>query len=113
VAYLLPLDCFERSKRLDLTAKFFPRVTKNRLADPSGVSAFDFKREFLQFALSSGSATIGIDRAISIFGVALPATNERSAQKAVTPLSRSMSIQQRSAIAKRRNDGRLRWWNNL
>jgi hypothetical protein len=40
---------------------FFPRATKNRLADPSEICAFDFARQFPRFRICSISATIGID----------------------------------------------------
>jgi hypothetical protein len=45
---------------------FFLRTKKNRLPDPPKICALDFKREFAPFAISSVSATIGIDW--SIFG---------------------------------------------
>jgi hypothetical protein len=44
--------------------KLLPRTTKNRLADPSEISALDFKGEFRRFRICSVSGTIGIDRSI-------------------------------------------------
>jgi hypothetical protein len=44
--------------------EFFRHAAKNRLADPSEISALDFKREFRRFRIRSVSGTIGIDRSI-------------------------------------------------
>jgi hypothetical protein len=49
---------------LDFQRKFFLPPTQNRLAVPSKICAPDFKRGFRRFAISSVSATIGIDRSI-------------------------------------------------
>jgi hypothetical protein len=44
--------------------KIFLRATKNRLADPSKISALEFKGEFRRFGIWSISATISPDWAI-------------------------------------------------
>jgi hypothetical protein len=44
--------------------KFFPRVSKDRLPDPSKICALDSKQEFQRSAICSVSVTIGIDRSI-------------------------------------------------
>ena len=45
--------------------KFFLRVLKNRISDPSEICALDIKAEFRRPAISSVSATIGNNRSIS------------------------------------------------
>ncbi len=49
---------------LNSKRKFFLHATKNRLSDPSEISALDFKHEFRQFAICSVSQSIGDDRSI-------------------------------------------------
>jgi hypothetical protein len=50
--------------------KFFLRTMKNRLPDPSEICALDFKGQFPRSAISSVSATIGINWSIfSLLGV--------------------------------------------
>jgi hypothetical protein len=44
--------------------KFFQHTTKSRLADPSEISALEFKGEFRRFRIHSVSRTIGINRSI-------------------------------------------------
>jgi len=49
---------------LTFQCKFFLRIAKNRLTDPSEIRALDFKDEFRRFATCSVSTTIGIDQSI-------------------------------------------------
>jgi hypothetical protein len=49
---------------LILRRKFFLRMKKNRLTDPSKIRALEFKREFRRFRICSVSGAIGIDRSI-------------------------------------------------
>lgn len=49
---------------LNSKRKFFLHATKNRLSDPSEISALDFKREFRRSGICSGSVTIEIDWSI-------------------------------------------------
>ena len=44
-----------------MAKKIFPRMTKDRLAEPSKICALDFKYEFRRSTGCSVSATIGID----------------------------------------------------
>jgi len=46
--------------------KFFLRIVKNRIGDPSEIRALDFKEEIPRFAICSASATIDVDW--TIFG---------------------------------------------
>jgi hypothetical protein len=77
------------------------------LPDPPEICALEFKGKFRRFGICTVSATIGIDRLV--FWRRLPSL-ERAAvrKKTVTTLSRLMSLQQRSAIARRGDDGRQR-----
>jgi hypothetical protein len=68
---------------LNFQRKFFLRMMKNRLPDPSEICALDFKQEFRRFAIPSVSATIGIDRPIFRAPLA-PSINHRRRQKTVT-----------------------------
>jgi hypothetical protein len=43
-----------------ISGKFFLRITKNRLADPSEICALDFKGQFHLFGICAVSATIGV-----------------------------------------------------
>ena len=52
---------------LNFQRKFFLRVPKNRLRDPSESCALDFKQEYRRSVICSVSATIGIS--CSIFGL--------------------------------------------
>jgi hypothetical protein len=45
--------------------KVVPCTTKNRLPDPSKISALELKGEFWRFGICSASRTIGINRSIS------------------------------------------------
>jgi len=56
---------------------------KNRLSDPSEISALEFKGEFRRFRICSVSTTIGIDRLI--FGAAFPASNKQQCAKRPSP----------------------------
>lgn len=49
---------------LNFQRNFFQHTTKNRLADPSQISALEFKGEFRRFKIRSVSPTIGINRSI-------------------------------------------------
>jgi hypothetical protein len=50
--------------------KFFLRIAKHRLADPSEIRALDLKRKFGRSAICSVSETIDIDRSISMLRIA-------------------------------------------
>jgi hypothetical protein len=67
------------------------RLVKNRLGDPSGIRALEFKREFRRSAISSVSATIDVDW--SIFGIRHPDRRSASLQK------NTVSIQLRHFLA--------------
>jgi len=49
---------------LILHRKFFLRIAKNRLGDPSEIRAPEFEGEFRRSAISSVSATIGLNWSI-------------------------------------------------
>ena len=57
-------NIFIHGNALIFQRKFFLRVAKHRLHDPSEIFALDFEREFRKFGICSVSATIEIDWSI-------------------------------------------------